>query len=105
MGDLLHMEMMCHALHTNNMTSTNMMSDLSLPHDTVEDFISFVVTNLGIWSLWFCLLPTMKPPTLPPCSMNLKTKLPPLKFNVDVWDAVFTIWIRLFSKTGSSKHN
>jgi delta24-sterol reductase len=56
LNDFVHTRMMYRALHRSNMSSTMMIHDLSLPYDTVKDFVDYMSKELGIWPRWLCPL-------------------------------------------------
>jgi delta24-sterol reductase len=88
LNDFMHTRMMYRALHGSNMSFGTMIHDLSLPYDTVEEFIDYTTQKLGIWPLWLCPLRAVDPPTFHPCTTGSKQGgFPQPMLNIGLWGA------------------
>lgn len=88
LNDFMHTRMMYRALHASDMSFGYMIQDLSLPYDTVEEFIEYTSRTLGIWPLWLCPLRAIDPPTFHPWTTDPKqggVSQPML--NIGLWGA------------------
>ena len=72
LNDFMHTRMMYRALHGSDLSFRYMVQDLSLPYDTVEEFIDYTTHTLGIWPLWLCPLRAIDPPTFHPWTSDPK---------------------------------
>ncbi|KAI9661813.1 MAG: hypothetical protein M1821_009052 [Bathelium mastoideum] len=88
LNDFMHTRMMYRALHGGNMSFGYMIQDLSLPYDTVEEFIEYTSQKLAIWPLWLCPLRAMEPPTFHPWTGDPKDGgKPQPMLNIGLWGA------------------
>ncbi|KAI9705307.1 MAG: hypothetical protein M1820_005137 [Bogoriella megaspora] len=88
LNDFMHTRMLYRALHAGNMSFGYMIQDLSLPYDTVEEFIEYTSQKLDIWPLWLCPLRAIDPPTFHPWTADpSKGDLPQPMLNVGLWGA------------------
>lgn len=87
LNDFVHTRMMYRALHASNLTFSLMIQDVSLPYDTVDDFIEYTSQNLDIWPLWLCPLHAIDPPTFHPSSQDPERGTPQPMLNVGLWGA------------------
>ncbi|EMC97624.1 hypothetical protein BAUCODRAFT_460309 [Baudoinia panamericana UAMH 10762] len=87
LDDFLHTRMMYNALHSSGQSERIIVQDLALPYGSVEEFVDFTDSRLGIWPLWLCPLKQSPQPTMHP---HLKQNdsdgrtLPPM-LNVGLW--------------------
>lgn len=65
------------------MSFSQIIQDVSLPYDTVEQFIEYEIAELGIWPLWLCSLSAIDPPSFHPCAVRDGVPAPML--NIGVW--------------------
>lgn len=88
LNDFMHTRMMYRALHASDMSFGYMIQDLSLPYDTVEEFIDYTSEKLGIWPLWLCPLRAIEPPTFHPWTVGPERGgLPQPMLNIGLWGA------------------
>lgn len=88
LNDFMHTRMMYRALHGSNMSFGTMVHDLSLPYDTVEEFINYTTKELAIWPLWLCPLRAVSPPTFHPSTTDSKPGgFPQPMLNIGLWGA------------------
>ncbi|KAH0840933.1 FAD binding domain-containing protein [Fonsecaea pedrosoi] len=82
-NDFMHTRMMYRILHASHMSSSFMIQDLSLPYDTVEEFIDDTSKSLGVWPLWLCPLRATDPPTFHPS--HVADGKPQQMLNIGLW--------------------
>lgn len=87
-NDFMHTRMLYRALHGGDMSFGYMIQDLSLPYDSVEEFIHYTSQKLEIWPLWLCPLRATDPPTFHPWTTDSKRGgLPQPMLNIGLWGA------------------
>ncbi|KAL9093270.1 MAG: hypothetical protein Q9165_004011 [Trypethelium subeluteriae] len=87
LNDFMHTRMLYRALHASDMSFGYMIQDLSLPFDTVEEFIEYTSQKLGIWPLWLCPLRATDPPAFHPWSCDSERGVSQPMLNIGLWGA------------------
>ena len=88
LDDFMHARMLYRVLHAGNMSFGYMIQDLSLPYETIEEFVSYTSQELDIWPLWLCPLRAIDPPTFHPWTIDpKKAGSPQPMLNVGLWGA------------------
>lgn len=78
--------MLYRALHGSGISFETMIQDLSLPYDTVHEFVEYASQKLEIWPLWLCPLRATSPPTFHPYTTRPKQDgLPQPMLNIGLW--------------------
>jgi hypothetical protein len=88
LDDFMHTRMLYRALQGSNMSSGQMVQDLSLPYSTAEAFINYTGKSLNSWPLWLCPLKGIEPPTFHPwyCGPSGAGPAQPM-INIGLWGA------------------
>ncbi|KLP06201.1 Uncharacterized protein LW94_7167 [Fusarium fujikuroi] len=90
LGDYSQTRTLYHALHASRISDQFVVQDLALPCDTVEAFIDWVDSELGIWLLWLCPLrgrrtPTFHPVTKSSSVTDVGDNISQQMLNIGVW--------------------
>jgi hypothetical protein len=83
LNDFMHTRMLYRALQGSNMSFGTVVQDLSLPYETVEEFINYTSDTMGIWPLWLCPLRAVEAPSFHPYTS--KEGLPQPMLNIGLW--------------------
>ncbi|CVL08296.1 related to 24-dehydrocholesterol reductase precursor [Fusarium proliferatum] len=90
LDDYSHTRTLYHALHASRISDQFVVQDLALPYDTVEAFIDWVDSELGIWPLWLCPLRGCRTPTFHPVTKSssvteARDNISQQMLNIGVW--------------------
>ncbi|GAB1315765.1 hypothetical protein MFIFM68171_05975 [Madurella fahalii] len=88
LDDFLHTRMMYRALHGSGESARFLVQDIAMPFETVEPFVDYTSSELGIWPLWLCPLKRRGPPTFHPYTTlpeGVAKKEQDMMLNVGVW--------------------